>query len=218
MDSRVRVAVVDSGARTDHPHLQGASVELGPTITAVGVADAGLPAIDEIGHGTAVAAAIVDLAPHVEVFAVRVFIDGFDCPFEHVLTAIDAALDGRADVVNLSLGTPSLEYADALFDRVRRARSAGVRFVAPATIEGLPSFPGCLDGVDAVVVDPNVSRHHPERRPWQGREFWYASPEPRERDDGAAAANWSGVSFAVANVSAAIARSLLDADEAVVDE
>ena len=83
----VRVAVVDSGIAAGHPHVGAvaASVRIGAAVNDSAVdGDAGLagPAglrvhaidvLDRLGHGTAVAAAIREKAPGVELLSVKVF-------------------------------------------------------------------------------------------------------------------------------------------------
>src|SRR4029450_7975811 len=65
----VRIAVIDSGVHGGHPHVGGVSG--GVAIDADGREHADY--IDRLGHGTAVTAAIRDLAPDTEIFAVKVF-------------------------------------------------------------------------------------------------------------------------------------------------
>src|SRR6478609_8119761 len=97
----VRVAVVDSGVHASHPHVGG--VAAGVAIEADGskVADF----VDRLGHGTAVAAAIHEKAPGVELVAVKVFWRTLSTDAATLVRGIDAAADLGAHVINLSLGT-----------------------------------------------------------------------------------------------------------------
>ncbi len=206
MGDGARVAVIDSGVNLDHPHIRGVGdVIAGPTVNGDGAA---LESVDQLGHGTAVTAAILDLAPRATVYSVRCFVDTFDCPFEDVLHAIDVALEWGADWINLSLGTTSPEYIPQLVASIERARDAGACLVAPASAGGLPSYPGSLEGTVPVIVDPNIPREAPVEREIHGRRYWFASPHPRAIEDVPREANWSGISFATANVTGALARSL----------
>ena len=66
----VRVAVIDSGVHTMHPHIRG--VTGGVWILPDGrIAEDSFS--DRLGHGTAVMAAIQERAPEAEYFAVKVF-------------------------------------------------------------------------------------------------------------------------------------------------
>lgn len=209
-ESGPRVAVIDSGVRLDHPHLEevGGQVSAGPTIHEDGVVVPHAPVDDAIGHGTAVTAAIVDLAPASQIYVVRVFVEEFSCPFEHVLLGIDAALDWGADLINLSLGTTMPDYCRALTQRLARATESGARLVAPVSAGGFPSYPGSLEGAVAVVVDSNRTRAAPELREIDGRSYWFASPHPRAIADVPRRSNWSGASFAVANVTGHLASAI----------
>lgn len=209
MTRRVRIAVVDSGVHAAHPHLAGAgTIELGVAIAEDGARSREPAAFaDRLGHGTAVAAAILDLAPGAALLVVKVFDRHLACPFERVLEALDVALDARPDLVNLSLGTSDPEHRGALEPRIARALELGARIVAPADAHGMPSYPGALAGVDAVVADPNLPRDRPERRRVGTREFWFASPFPREIPGVPRTHNLHGSSFATANVTGWLARA-----------
>jgi len=197
---RVRIAVIDSGINGMHQHVcgRGAIVHL---INLAGGEEA-----DVLGHGTAVAAAILDLAPGNEIYSIRIFDRDLTCPSWRLLAAIDQALRSGAELCNLSLGTTAPEEAIALEERVAAARAQGMRIVAPASWSGRPSYPGVLPGADGVIADPNVPRDAPVRREEEGRAWWFASPLPRAIPGVRPQANLSGVSFATANVTGHLAR------------
>ena len=187
---RVRVALVDSGVDPAHPGLRGKFV--------LGERDA---LRDRLGHGTWMAAAILALAPDAELVAIAVLEDVDRCGPIELLRGIDAALALSPDFVNVSLGVIDLAQRDAFAAGIARALACGARIVAPASLQGLPCWPGALDGADGVVVDPNLARALPQRRRVGDREFWFASPQapsfgslpaPRFRGESFAAANVSG--------------------------
>ena len=202
------VAVIDSGVNPTHPHLANGEIIFGPVINADGDSRWPKKHSDRLGHGTAVAAAILDLAPTAGIFSVQVFQERPECRFENVLTAIRAAFEADADVINLSLGTSDLAHVEALEGIIRDSLERGIRLVAPASFAGLPSYPGMLDGAEGVLPDPNVARGAPYRRSVSGRSFWQSSPYPREIPGVPVAANLKGVSMATANVSGYLARSV----------
>ena len=163
-----RVAIVDSGVNPDHPHIRDrGAVTPGPTVTDQGAQVPDI-SIDTLGHGTAVAAAILDLAPGTEIYSVRIFLDRFECPFEHALAGFEAAIDWQPNVINLSLGTTSPEYCRELTRLVERCHNARIRVVAPASSSGLPSYPGSLEHTDSVVVDTNLLAYR-GREPCDGQ-------------------------------------------------
>ena len=126
---RVRVAVVDSGIDYTHSVFGGEgtaaafqnaakSVDangLFPTARVVdgrnflkssgssGVAQSTNPLDKTAGHGTAVASAIVAMAPEVELIAAKVCTDDGVCPDYAVIEALDYAVEVGADIVNRTL-------------------------------------------------------------------------------------------------------------------
>lgn len=195
---RPRVAIIDSGIDAASPLVRGrADVIAGPS--AVAAADR-----DVLGHGTAVAATILQFCPpgvRPEIVSLRVFDDAPTCDFEAVVEAIARALEFRPAIVNLSLGTTSLRHRDALQRCLDDAAAIGARVVAPASYAGLPCDPGNLAGVEAVVADPNVLPLQPQLRPHQGRLLWFASPLAPRNNDGHRSLIARGESLAVAAVS-----------------
>ena len=92
----VRIAIVDSGIHADHPHVGG---------IAGGVSMLGGDLIDRLGHGTAVAGAIREKAPDVELYAVKIFDRRLSTKFDVLLRAVDWCVENHMDVINLSVST-----------------------------------------------------------------------------------------------------------------
>ena len=201
-DGPARVVVIDSGVKIAHPHVRGmGNVVCGPTFNARGEAEPG-EQVDRLGHGTAVVSTIFGHAPGSSLYSIKVFDERPECPFETVLFAIEHAIGLQPDLVNLSLGTPNLEWKDPLQKLLCTASMSDIRIVAPADFQGRPSYPGALDGAEGVVADQAVERAAPVRNGG----WWHASPQPLELP-GIAPARWAGSSFAVANVTGFLARS-----------
>ena len=118
---RVRVAVVDSGIYPDHPHVGGISGGIGFT-SPDGPND---DYLDRLGHGTAVAAAIREKAPDVELFAVKIFDRTLATSIGSLVAAIGWAIDSGMEIINLSLGTARREHHAALSRLVERAAARG---------------------------------------------------------------------------------------------
>lgn len=199
------VVLIDSGVKIAHPHLVGmGDVVCGPTFHGDGRRTEG-EQVDRLAHGTPAAALILLAAPGIRLCSIKVFDEVMECPFERVLDAIDAALEQEPRLVNLSLGTTSISWVDALETRVERAAEAGVRLVAPASYQGLPSYPGSLSGVDGVIADPSIEGDpvldRSSSRPW-----WRASPFSRDVPGIPRERNRQGASFAVARVTGWLAR------------
>jgi len=209
----VRIALIDSGVDPSHPGVRGR----GTVAAMVRVDDDGTVcdeavARDGLGHGTAVACALLDLAPGAELFVVRVFAQQARCSPAALAAALRHAATSGCPFVNASLGLPALDERDRVADAVRELLATGARLVAPATAHGLPCLPGSLPGVDAVVADANLPRHAPVLRRQAERAFWFASPLPPPGVPGLPPAHVFGDSLAVANVTGFLARSARGTD------
>ena len=208
MSAALVVGVIDSGVHADHPHI--GAVAPGAAFDPRGHVNP--ECIDRLGHGTAVAAAIQDLAPGVRIRPLKVFDRRLDAPVETLVAAIDWAAEHALPLVNLSLGTADLAHAGALADAVSRAHAAGTIVVAAGSDGGVDWLPGSL-GVDGVIR----------------AELDWSCPRGTHTADGDAAAavfrtcgyprpipgvdperNLKGLSFAVANLSGIAARAMIE--------
>ncbi len=213
VNPRPRVVIIDSGVHRSHPHILdrvNAAITVGPTVLPDGQLVDDPDQTDRLGHGTCAAAAILEVAPLVELITVKVFHDVPSCPFAHVMTALEWALTELASgegptFVNLSLGTTKHEWRAPLTEIVERAVSLAVQFVAPATFNNLPSYPGVVPGVSGVLIDANRPRDEPRFCDEEDHRYWYASPFPRDLPGVPRPANLSGGSMACANVVAYLA-------------
>jgi hypothetical protein len=191
-----RIALLDSGVDPGHRAISGRC-----TLTFSPNGDR-----DRLGHGTAMASAILELCPGAVVHSLQLFEREPRCSVDALVAGLQTALDWRPDLINLSLGTSDPAAELPLADLCQRARTLGVCLVAPATSSGLPCWPGILDGVDGVIDDPNVLRQLPQQREQRGRLWWFSSPFPPGHPP---TPHGSGVSMATAWVTGHLA-SLLD--------
>ena len=208
------VALIDSGVNANHPHIldRGGIVQswLIEKSRDGWSARALIEGADAVGHGTAAAAAMLDLAPNLRIESIQVFQDRDYTEFDRILYALDHALELKPDVCNLSLGSTNENWNAQLHTRVPKFFELGIPLVAPAFWHGLPSYPGCLEGCCGVRVDAELERESPQQRAIGGREDWFASPYPRELPGLPRAANLAGVSMACANLSGYLLRRLRD--------
>jgi subtilisin family serine protease len=200
----VRIAVVDSGVHAAHPHVNG--VAGGVAICEDGTLAAEY--VDRLGHGTAVTAAIREKAPDAEIVAIKVFWRLLATDVDTIARAFDAAIASGAHVINVSLGTADMQHRDRLAAAVARSASAGVLVVAADEDQGVRWLPGCLEGVVPVRADWTCSRDAYTLATIDGRRVIMASAYPRDIPGVPRERNVSGVSFAVANASAFVARAL----------
>ena len=246
-DPEVIVAIVDTGVETTHridEWLRG--VEDKPTIDQDGVvvpptnADPldryplGAPDLQldfGAGHGTFVSGIVQQISPETTVLMYRAIdSDGIGSEVEVALNMIEAAIAG-ATVINLSLGTDTLDnqapLALGLAMRILQVDHAEVVVVATAGNAGsvLPTWPSALPG----VVSVGALEANGQPAPWSNRGPWLSFSTigqgvlstfvpGQQPDDGYGPADFfddahlwgvgTGTSFAAPQISGAIARLL----------
>lgn len=204
----VTVAVLDSGVHPGHPHVGG-------ILSARGVAECP-DALDVLGHGTAVAAAIHEKAPEAGILVLKVFHRTLSSTIPTLLEAMDLASSQGARLVNLSLGTWKEEHAPLLQAAVYRAQERGCLVVSALERDGITWYPGALEGVVPVVMDPLCPRDGLRIDAVGGGVRIAASGFPRPIPGVPPERNLNGVSFAVANTTGVLAR-LLEGRPGVTD-
>jgi hypothetical protein len=200
----VTVAIIDSGVNVPHPHLPAVAGGVG--IDLQGNQTAGY--VDLLGHGTAVAAAIHEKAPEAELLAVKVFQRELATTARTLVGAIDWAAARGVRLVNLSLGTPLELRASELQPAVERAVRAGSIIVPASELDGHPWYPGCMQGVVGVCLDPEQPRESVTVQEREGRRVLLAAPYPRPIPGVPKERNLNGISFAVANATGCLAAAL----------
>lgn len=209
MTRPVRVVLIDSGVHAAHPHVGGVSGGVG--IDSAGELHADF--VDCLGHGTAVAAAVREKAPAAEILVAKVFDRELAATGPALVAACEWAIEQRADVVNLSLGTTNTQHEGALASVVSRLRAAGAVIIAAGPQDGVRWLPGSLPGVWSVTLDWALPREQCRVVVSQAREVSFtASGFPRPIPGVPPAKNLKGVSFAVANVTGLLA-GLLDRED-----
>ena len=204
----VRVAVIDSGVNPENPHVNG--VAGGVSISENAVA---FDFTDRLGHGTAVAAVVREIAPDAAIFAVKIFDRALAARIEILVRGIDWAAENGMRVVNLSLGTARLEHEEALRAAVERAAARNVVLVAAREDSGARWLPGGLEGMPAVV--PVMLDWDCPRGEYRVRDgVFFASGYPRPIPGVPRDKNLKGISFAVAHISGFVARAIEEFPEA----
>ncbi len=201
----VVVAVVDSGVHADHPHI-------GTLAGGVGFDEAGVAHddyTDRLGHGTAVTAAIHDLAPDAVVWALKVFDRTLETSLEALVAAIDWAGAHDVPLVNLSLGSREPVHAGPLRDAVARVSRRTV-VIAAGTDDGVAWLPGTLDGVLGVELDWSCPRGRFRVGGTTTAPRLRTSGYPRPIPGVDPERNLKGLSFAVAGMTGLAARVLAD--------
>ena len=131
--------MLDTGAQLDHPALKASFAGVPRYDFVDDDTDPSEPAFaknkqrlaqEVVGHGTHVAGIVNLVAPQAEIMPLRVLDrEGYGTTF-HVAEAIAYADANGADVINLSLGTPS--WSRLLREKVDKAIGDGVVVVAAA--------------------------------------------------------------------------------------
>ncbi|MBT9333243.1 subtilisin-like serine protease QhpE [Paracidobacterium acidisoli] len=201
MSGAVRIGIVDSGVHAGHPHV-------GRIAGGIAVEDNGFSGdfVDRLGHGTAVAALIHFLAPQAELLAVRIFDRRLATGIDRVIRAMDWCLENDVQIINLSLGTTNPEHRAPFLAAADRVRSAGAVLVSAFEMNGTRMLPGSLPGVIGVAADADCPREEFRVTEREGKRVFCASPFPREIPGVPREQNLQGVSFAVAHISAHLAR------------
>ncbi len=201
MTQSVRVGIIDSGINPSHPHV--GNIAGGVEVTSGG---SSASYMDRLGHGTAVAGVIHETAPNAELYAVKVMDRTLATNLGSILRAIDWCLIHGMDIINLSLGTVNAAHRAAFEAAVSRLHAAGTLMVSALEMDGQPAFPGSLPGVIGVVIagDCQGSEYRLVER--AGKSAFCASPFPRDIPGVPRSRNLQGISFAVARISAVVAR------------
>jgi subtilisin family serine protease len=165
------VAVIDSGVEAAHPAVGGRlrasmRVELGgPDVDPQVVEDPA--AIDVVGHGTACAGIIHELAPGADLISIRVLGPDNRGKGAAFAAALEWAIDAGASVVNLSLSSRSEALYGTFHDLADRAYFANVLLVSAANNVPGPSYPSLFAAVVSVAA-------HDVPDAWT----WFYNPSP----------------------------------------
>lgn len=200
MAEPLRIAVIDSGVHPTHPHINAARLLLGLCVMPDGtVMDGPDDALDRLGHGTAVTAAIQEQAPDALILPIRVFREGLRASARALAGGIRCAIKARVDLINLSLGTTNPAHADVFAALADEAAASGALIVAAREAQGEPCWPGCLPQVLGVGLDWDIPRGVPCLD--ASGAVVMASGYPRPIPGVPQQRNLYGISFAVAQVT-----------------
>jgi subtilisin len=213
----VNVAILDTGIDVTHPDLQGTvdrSVEMvaqGPPYREVDAASLSAAELDPVGHGTACAGIIHELAPAARLISVRVIGASAAGTGEQFVRGLQWVLEQREPkihTVNLSLGTLQDRFAAPLRRLVDQAYLQGIVVVAAGNNMGLPSYPAVFASLVAVdnqsFPEPTTFEFHTGRQlEVVARGIYVRAPK-----SGGGYQLWTGTSFACPHVTGLVARLL----------
>lgn len=153
-DSKVKIAILDSGV--DY----GNDIELAASVTLVPGEEEMSPLfMDGSGHGNSVAGLVAALDneegitgvnPEAEIYSIRVLDNNNQAPVSRVIEGIYMAIEQNVHIINLSFGMDT--YSHALQKAIRDASDAGILIVAAAGNTGNSGvqYPAAYDEVIAV--------------------------------------------------------------------
>lgn len=198
----IRIAVIDSGVHPAHAHIVADRILPGAAIAADGtIHEAPDAALDQLGHGTAVTAAIQEKAPDALCIPVRVFESALRTSSTALAAAIRWSIAQEVDLINLSLGSTNAAHAGLFAQVVAEACAAGILILAAREANGTPCYPGMTEGVLAVELDWDCPRATLGLSGGPELPFVRASGYPRPIPGVPQRQNLYGISFAVAQAT-----------------
>ncbi|BBC73929.1 conserved hypothetical protein [Altererythrobacter sp. B11] len=199
----VRIAVIDSGVHPAHDHIAAAQLVEGALIHRDGTVERGVETtLDRLGHGTAVMAAIQEKAPGAVCIPVRVFQDSLKASAAALIAAIRWSAEQRADIINLSLGSPNPAHEQPFARVAEEAAAVGCILIAAREAHGSACYPGALPGVIGVEPDWECDRDRYRARSGpDGELIFLASGHPRPIPGVPQRRNLYGISFATAQMA-----------------
>ncbi|WP_084440706.1 subtilisin-like serine protease QhpE [Acetobacter nitrogenifigens] len=198
----IRIAVIDSGVQSSHPHIDATRLCRGVGVLPDGGVESGSGStVDQLGHGTAVMAAIQEKAPDALCVPIRVFRTALRTSAAALVSAIRWAVSEDVDLINLSLGSLNPAHEAVLALAVREAREGGVTVISAAEAGGCACYPGALPSVIGVTLDWDIPRSRYQAMQAEEKLTVAASGYPRPIPGVPSRRNLHGVSFAVAQVT-----------------
>jgi subtilisin len=115
---------------------------------------------DVLGHGTACAGVILEVAPDARVVPVKVFGNTLETSPGTLVAALLWALEADVQVINVSLGTRLEGTLHALYAACEKARRAGIIVVAAGHNANDWSYPAIFENVIGVAAARFESPYH----------------------------------------------------------
>ena len=152
----VKVALIDSGIRTDDPRLAGTPIEgWSVQVTSSGHCELASNFADEHGQGTEIAAAVLCDAPGVHLTAVKVTDAQLKTSPEALAAGVETASRAGAKVIVLALGAKLPGRMQLLRSACSMARETGSLIVSIAHPMGEVSYPADFPETLSVLSHPD---------------------------------------------------------------
>jgi subtilisin family serine protease len=202
-EAGVRVGMIDSAVKSDHPALRDSTVVNADFVSNEGVRP--------LGHGTAVASLIARSSNHdAEIYAASVFFQtGNYAPgatTESLVAALDWLAAQRVHVINMSLAGPG----NALLERAIAAMADSVPVIVAAVgnngPSGEPLYPAAYDNVIGVTAVDREQRIFRYANRGEHVDFAALGVNLKVADSGGSWRMESGTSMASPHVAVVVAR------------
>ena len=166
MNSKAKVAIIDSGVYLDHPTLKNAKIngfalnydEKTETICFSNFYD------DVIGHGTAVASIIYNIAPEAEITVIKVLDDELSISPVHLQKVLEYISENCSfDIINMSFGIVEYEEIGRIEELCNRLIENDTIIISAFDNTGAISFPAAFQNVIGVDSSLNCKK----RKEWE---------------------------------------------------
>lgn len=201
----VLVALIDSGINVDMlPVQENQCTGYGLSLQATNHVRIDKDFHDMHGHGTRIAAAILQHVPKVQLMSVRVADAQLRVDSDLLAAGIELAYKANADVIHVSMGTSNMGRALLLRDSCIAAKNSGSIVVSTAHPKGERAYPADLPEVIGVSTNRDCKElfHFPKKlfpkKQWKGLSNKYLASAYVDGE-------YSGVSFATAYVTSFLA-------------
>lgn len=161
---KLKIAILDSGVRSDHPMLKDAQcscvvlkMNSGEKKGIVEKHECG----DSVGHGTAVYNIIYQMAPFAEITMFRIFDENMEISSTDLALFLEYVKNyDHFDIINLSLGVVLCENVVDLYEICDRITKEKTIIVSAFDNNGAVSFPAAFDNVIGVDASLKYNKIH----------------------------------------------------------
>ena len=204
--SKLRIGIIDTGVNPWNSRVNGPVSGCRFSLNKQGEIVEDDDFRDQVGHGTDVAAILLEGVPDAEIFAVRVFDDDFNTYPSLVARGILRAASEGCTIVNLSLAMEPGAGSEVLVEACSAAQQVGCILVAASHAQRKDLLPASLPGVVGVIADdllaPGQVRMDAENHYRYAASGWARDPKILPPT------NVWGPSFACARVAVHVAAEL----------
>ncbi|KAH7020205.1 peptidase S8/S53 domain-containing protein [Ilyonectria destructans] len=145
----IKVAVLDTGVDKGEVHFRAVRGQRGTSLKLV-KSFVGGDSHDVYGHGTGVAALIVEMAPHVDLYIAKVCVGKAIIGVDQYVEAIKWAMEHEVHIINISA---SMHDDESIEDAISKAEAEGIIVFAAASSDEANkprAFPASMDKVLAI--------------------------------------------------------------------